>query len=702
MTTTAPVQDGGGEAPKSAPARVAVLIIDTQAEREAVVAHLRDARIEHRADADYELWHLTGADDWDVVVVVAGTREREARVMCNDAIEALDPALLMFVGVALPANGAVVGDVIAAERISRVYKPRRRGARRPVTRSASDYDLIRHAARACDEGSWTERVRLDTELVGTAGLGHVVTGHIPSRSGRRSRSLLKVGLADAAALVPDRWGHVPALYADDNLPAMAFCAVRDDLDADEASRVAAADHASALALAVLASDPVAAADTLESVLDDGLEQHEQTDLESPPIERREGFLQPRFLIDADRVAGAPRRAGNGHKERLGRGRVGALMQTVGSPKHAIPPPDVEISIELCDGKLDFFLSVADEHPGLLAYRHKRMGSTPLGGEFGDTPEKYRENLMRQIRKIAAEPERGDERLETLGCHVFDDLFPDLLKREYENFRDKITTLWVTSDEPWIPWELVRPYSQEHGRYDDFLAGAFHLTRWHGDIEPKPRFEVSHIALIEAGTVDDEPSLQSAAAECRHLALLARKHAVCDLSPERANPASIRTLLRRDEDIQLWHVAAHGRPNAQDPERSAIVLHGGRWESAEIAGRDRTEIGKARPLVFFNACLVARQDFTLGKLAGWPAAWLKSNCGAFLGPQWSVDSDLAATFSKTFYDALAGGDKLGMAASKARAEVRKVAPTDPAWLSYAVYGNPNAEVEFVAAAEEDPT
>jgi CHAT domain len=696
MTGALPVKSEPADVRETA-ARVALLVVDTEAEGDAVVAHLDMPHAEHRGDADYQLWRLPEADEWEIAVVVAGAAEQQARVACEKALEALDPAVLLFIGVALPADDTSTGDVIAAERISRVYRPRRRSTRRPLTRTASDHDLLRGAARAFDEGSWTEGVRLELEQVGDASFGHVITGHLPRRPGLQPRSV-KDAFADAAALVPGRWGHVPALYADDNLPALAFCAVRGKLDGDDASRAAAADHACTLALAVLASAPVAAADMLESVLDDGVAEHMQSDLDSLAVERREGFIQRRFITGARHVTQAPQREDNSRKERLNRERVGALMQTAGSSKRAVPPADVEISIELHDGRLDFYLSVGDERPGLTPYRHKRVGSKPLGGQFGGSPEKYRESLMRRIREIAADPPpAGDDRLERIGSHIFDDLFPDLLKVEYANFRDKIETLWITSDEPWIPWELVRPYSADYS--DDFLAAKFHLTRWHGEIEPKPRFDISHIAWIEAGTVENEAVLESAAGECSHLAQLAREHSVRDLGSREANRETIRQLFSQEQDIQLWHVAAHGRLGVQDPARNAIVLHGGRWEADDLTGDDKTAIGKARPLVFFNACLVAQQDFTFGELAGWPAAWLKSRCGAFLGPQWSLDSDLAAVFSRAFYDALAEHETLGIAASRARAAVRKAAPTDPAWLSYAVYGNPNAVVEFIGAGEE---
>ena len=60
----------------------------------------------------------------------------------------------------------------------------------------------------------------------------------------------------------------------------------------------------------------------------------------------------------------------------------------------------------------------------------------------------------------------------------------------------------------------------------------------------------------------------------------------------------------------------------------------------------------------------------------------------------MSSNLAAVFARAFYDAVVGEQQtLGEAARTARRAVREEAPLDPAWLSYAVYGHPNAEVVF---------
>jgi hypothetical protein len=433
------------------------------------------------------------------------------------------------------------------------------------------------------------------------------------------------------------------------------------------------------------------------VLEDGLDLHRRFDTPALTVQRSRGFLQRQFIADvvpAERGEGRPR---GEVKERIGTRRVDALLQTASSPRRAVPPADVEISIETRDRHLHFFLTIADGLPAVRSLRRKRVGSTPLGGEFGDSPAEYHQTILNRIREIRdSDPADAEDDLKKLGFKLYSNLFPDELQTHYQGFRKDVDTLVITSEEPWIPWEMVRPWGElPSGEEweDDFLAAQFQLTRWHGENMPRQRFEISYIAWLEAGHVDGEPPLDTAVEECSHLAKLAAARKVIDLSPEEPDVRAIEDLLRRDEDIQLWHVAAHGRLDVQDPTKHSVVLRNGCWSSTDLHGPILNQIGKARPLVFFNACLVAHLDLELGKLEGWPARWLEYRCGAFLGPQWSVDSNLASTFSTVFYDALVEGKPFGVAAREARQAVREQAPHDPTWLAYAVYGNPNAEVEF---------
>ena len=75
-----------------------------------------------------------------------------------------------------------------------------------------------------------------------------------------------------------------------------------------------------------------------------------------------------------------------------------------------------------------------------------------------------------------------EQAEAIGESIFLDLFPEELQREYwrlKRLREQgvIRSLLITSDEPWIPWELAKPFSDQTGEQDDFPAAASQVSRW---------------------------------------------------------------------------------------------------------------------------------------------------------------------------------------------------------------------------------
>jgi CHAT domain-containing protein len=143
------------------------------------------------------------------------------------------------------------------------------------------------------------------------------------------------------------------------------------------------------------------------------------------------------------------------------------------------------------------------------------------------------------------------------------------------------------------------------------------------------------------------------------------------------------------------VAAHGRLD-KDPVESYVVLHRReKWRASDMLGPNANGIKLVRPLVFFNTCVVAEMGLALTGLAGWPKMWIdECQCGAFLGPRWSVQSDLAYAFAVRFYDALVDERlTLGEAVRAARVAVRREAPGDPTWAAYTLYGHPNARVRF---------
>src|SRR5690606_24190069 len=77
-------------------------------------------------------------------------------------------------------------------------------------------------------------------------------------------------------------------------------------------------------------------------------------------------------------------------------------------------------------------------------------------------------------------QEAERRLARLGNQLWDELIPEPLKTEYWNFRTKVKTLLVTSEEPWVPWEMIKPYrfdDQGLPQDDPYWCQQFALSRW---------------------------------------------------------------------------------------------------------------------------------------------------------------------------------------------------------------------------------
>ena len=113
---------------------------------------------------------------------------------------------------------------------------------------------------------------------------------------------------------------------------------------------------------------------------------------------------------------------------------------------------------------------------------------PIRGEaFAGPPGEARAKLMKKIEKLHKGLDVDDslllsneieDRLESIGHDLYRELFPPAMREAYRQFRDAVCTVQITSEEPWIPWELVKPYDDAGGGAiidDDFLAARFQLT-----------------------------------------------------------------------------------------------------------------------------------------------------------------------------------------------------------------------------------
>jgi hypothetical protein len=260
----------------------------------------------------------------------------------------------------------------------------------------------------------------------------------------------------------------------------------------------------------------------------------------------------------------------------------------------------------------------------------------------------------------------------------------------------VQTIQIISDEPWLPWELIKPYDDDGELLDhDFLCMQFDLARWFTPAgAPAAVIPVESLAVV----APTDSGLAAAQGERADLAALAQATGAVDLSPALpTRQAVLDGLLLGDERVRLWHFACHGDFDAAAPADSPLQLQNKeRLVPRDMVGPVQTRLKRDHPLVVFNACRVGQSGLGLTGMGGW-ARVLVQECevGAFLAPMWDVTDSLARTFAAAFYQATLRdpGRTLASAVSAARQALRQQAPHDPTWLAYALYAHPNARLAW---------
>lgn len=396
----------------------------------------------------------------------------------------------------------------------------------------------------------------------------------------------------------------------------------------------------------------------------------------PLVDRRS------YAVERHEQAGAPPPAvspasPNASRRRLPTPRPSPAPRAGPGPR----APDLEISIRLAGGYLEFEVHAADPAEGI----HRiRFHSVPLA----QAPEKPLNYLFDDIKDLRSNT--GEDRLEaenTLvnkGLEIWD-IFPEELQEILWHRRRRPLTVWIQSDEPYIPWELAKLQGRRGDRIvsGPFLCEAFAVTRWLHGIPPKTHLPLSRMALV----VPEDSKLPNAQDEAAAIRTLAERNGrqVSDIEPK---AAPVREALAA-AIFDGWHFTGHGSVSGAHPDRASIHLDGSTQLSAEDLRNEAANLGRAAPLVFFNGCTTGRRGFALTGLGGWPQRFLEAGAGAFLGTYWEVRDRKAGELAATVYKGLFRGLPIGRAVRWARRALHRKYPGDATWLAYTIFAHPLA-------------
>jgi len=251
----------------------------------------------------------------------------------------------------------------------------------------------------------------------------------------------------------------------------------------------------------------------------------------------------------------------------------------------------------------------------LGYRGRHIP----GPELMTQPEEFQAGLLarlealnRQIGPDASQLDSTDvvPTIESLGRQLYEQLFPAELREAYREFRDEVRTLLIVSNEPWIPWELVKPEESRDGKVlfkDELLCWRFELSRWLPDVEAPPvEIDPTRLLCIEAGDPGKAESLKHAKKEARFVTRLAKRKAVASDRMTDATFEDVQSALESGGNDWI-HFVGHGKHDPEDPYGSGILLVDGRSLCPRDVNADmKAHFQNDRPLVFFNSCEVGRR------------------------------------------------------------------------------------------------
>jgi len=328
--------------------------------------------------------------------------------------------------------------------------------------------------------------------------------------------------------------------------------------------------------------------------------------------------------------------------------------------------------------------------------HTDAGSVRLHG----SPLQKMQQVYDQLSRYAGQAPSGqNERLlqlaelERIGRNLWDELVSDELKAGYWLWKDRIRSLLITSDEPWIPWEIVKPY-----RWDDqnrlvdepFWCEKFCISRWLSGPGPADRVPMQLLRPV-APAASNLASVHEELQFLRSINQLNRGVSADEPFSQRGPVLELFSSGR----FNVLHIAAHGGFNALQPDDSRIMLDGGELRPADIFARFGG--ARPRPLVFINACHGARLEHAFTGLGGWADRLVRNaKVGAFIGTAWEVNDRLALLFAQAFYEALLrDGKTLGESFLLARLRIRDAEPSNSTWLAYVLYADPGAHAALAS-------
>ncbi|GAA1945589.1 hypothetical protein GCM10009837_84510 [Streptomyces durmitorensis] len=304
-------------------------------------------------------------------------------------------------------------------------------------------------------------------------------------------------------------------------------------------------------------------------------------------------------------------------------------------------PDLYVVIERDAGR---------RHHYLVRLQTGLLGGLVMTGTWAlsESAQDVTRRIMADFADPAATPAGRQRSLTGAGLDFFD-VAPECFKQLYWRLVDAGTpprNMYLVSEEPAIPWELMIPHRREHGQPRQTMPAlgvSCGIGRWHqsGHFSPSQRLRLTD-SLVLAPDYPGERKLPNASAE---------RDLVLAHYPGREVPGTFDELdaFYAATNASLLHFVCHG----QDATLQAIQLLNHQTLSTRQmrGGGLGLACEQRRPLIFLNACELGRPGLGLASVEGFPAAFIACDAAAVIAPLWAVDDGPAHQVAIDFYQAL---------------------------------------------------
>jgi nucleoside phosphorylase len=243
------------------PERMVLIMTALGVEYLAVKSHLSQTRtLVHPAGTVYEYGEFEeNATSWGVVICETGAGNNIAAIETSRALDAFQPMLTIFVGVAGGLKNVDIGDVVVADHVYGYESSKMsENFQSRIKSFGCGYPLVCLARAIRKEGYWHKRI-LQGGTTPRAFVGPIASGEqVLDGHNTPTHQLLEQYCGDAYAVEMEGWGFLFAAHASGDIPAIVIRGISDmtinkNLASDIVDQPVAAAHAAAFAFELLAA-----------------------------------------------------------------------------------------------------------------------------------------------------------------------------------------------------------------------------------------------------------------------------------------------------------------------------------------------------------------------------------------------------------------------------------------------------------------